>query len=106
LSQKETLIYGLGKVRGLKRAVSGSLKFENVSTNWGTFDAKVSASQHQLWKSFRVSMKTARAAEKPLASTFGQHVYPRIAMDLSVFGGSENAKIVKTEWRWTARDTL
>jgi hypothetical protein len=42
-------------------------------------------------------MKTARAAEKPLASTFIQHVYPRIAMDLSVFGISENAKIVKTE---------
>jgi hypothetical protein len=72
----------------------------------GTFDARVSASQHQKFGSFPVSLKTVRAAEKPLASTFIQHVYPRIAMDLSVFGISENAKIVKTEWGWTARDKL
>jgi hypothetical protein len=53
LSQKETRICGLGKVRGLKRAVSGSLKVENVFANWEPFDARVSASQHQVWKSFR-----------------------------------------------------
>jgi hypothetical protein len=52
-------------------------------------------------------MKSVRAAEKTLASTFILHVYPRIAMDLSVLGISENAKNVKTErGGWTAPGPL
>jgi hypothetical protein len=76
-------------------------KVENVFTNWGTFDARVSASQYQSLEEFPgFHENRTRCRKALLLSTFIQHVYPSIAKDLSVFGISENAKIVKTERGW------